>query len=101
MAKPTHAIYRLDCKGIFRTSGGSEADYCRIPCSIYTDVGKVDCETRDDVETAVRQHCHAVGIYDPEPIIQWAVETEADAINPQMIQGRGPHTGVHDDWLIY
>lgn len=41
MAKPAHATYRLDYKGIFRTSGGSESDYCRVPCTIYTDVGKV------------------------------------------------------------
>ncbi len=101
MAKPAHATYRLDSKGIFRTSGGSEADYCRVPCSIYTDVGKVDCVTRDDVKAAVLVHCEAVGIFDAAPIVAWALEDESDAINPQAIQGGGPHTGIPDEFLIF
>lgn len=100
MGKGKYSTYRLDGAGVFRTSGG-EADYCRLPCTLFTDVGKFNCETKVDVENAVRQHCHAAGIFDPESIIQWAMETEADAINPQMIQGRGPHTGVDDGWLMY
>ncbi|MHC0053177.1 hypothetical protein [Actibacterium sp. D379-3] len=100
MAKPKHANYRLDRLGVFRTSGG-EADYCRLPCMIYTDAGNFVCKTQSDVEKAVRLHCHAVGIFDPEPIIQWAMETEVDAINPQMIKGGGQHTGVDDGWLVF
>lgn len=59
------------------------------------------CVTRDDVKAAVLAHCEAVGIFDAAPIVAWALEDESHAINLQAIQGGGPHTGVHDDWLIY
>ena len=100
MSKPKHATYRLNRWGVFCTSGG-EADFCRLPCTIYTDAGKFDCVTRDDVEAAVRQHCSAVGIFDAAPIVAWALEDESDAINPQAIQGGGPHTGIPDEFLVF
>lgn len=100
MTKAKHAHYWLDHLGVFNTSHG-ESDFCRLPCSLHTAVGKFDCENQAQIEKAIRAHCSAAGIFDAESIIQWALETEADVITPQMVQSGAPHTGVCDGWMVF
>lgn len=96
------ANYFLNERGTFLTSW-AETDYVVLPATIHSSAGwRVDVHNAVQMRAALERHAREPGVsFNVEAVLAWALEAEADAVNPASIRGRAPHTGVDDSWLVY